>query len=123
MINLGTDKIKDIYMGIEGISKAYLGTDLIWEKNDIKTISWIHSSQISPFTTSITVYDENADRELRGRYIIDITIGDYESIEIGKKFNNAGNLSIGLGKSLDELIGITDMIPANTKITVRYKEE
>ena len=123
MINLGTDKIKDIYMGVDGISKVYLGTSLIWEKNTIQTISWIHPSQISPFTTSIIVYDENANRELRGRYIIDITIGDYKSIEIGNKFNSVGNLSIYLGKSVDELLGVTDFIPANTKITVRYKEE
>lgn len=123
MINLGTDKIKDIYMGVDGISKVYLGTNLIWEKNNIKTISWVYPSQISPFSTSITVYDENVDRQLRGRYIIDVTIGNYGKVEIGKKFNSVGNLMLSFGGSLDDLLGVTDWIPSNTRITVRYKEE
>lgn len=47
MINLGTDKIKDIYMGIDGISKVYLGTDLIWEKVKFEGLSVVGFGEVT----------------------------------------------------------------------------
>ena len=121
MIQIGTKKIKDIKKS-GNIVKVLKGVDLIWEKNQIKTISRLHPNQISPFSTSITVYDENIDRQLRDRYIIDITIGNYGKFEIGDKFYTEGRLMLNFGGSLDDLLGVTDMIPSNTKITARYKD-
>lgn len=47
MINLGTGKIKDIYMGIDGISKVYLGTNLIWEKVKFEGLSVVGFGEVT----------------------------------------------------------------------------
>ena len=99
--------------------------DIKIEKAEIleKTISWSSDSQLSPFATSITIYDDNIIKQLDHRYIIDVTIGNYGKIEIGSEARVRGTLMINFGGSLDELLGVTDFIPRGTKITVRYKEE
>lgn len=116
--NIGIDEVN--YQG--NISKALKGTELIWEKNQIKTISWLYQSQLSPFSESISIYDEDVIRQIKDKIIIDITIGNYGSIEIGEKFYLVnGQSRLSLRASLEELLGVKDFIPRNTRMTIRYK--
>lgn len=101
----------------------YLGTKPIWDENKIRTTSWMTESNLSHFSTSVTVSDYDIAGQLYGKYIIDLTIGDYGKIGIVRSFNPLGNLIIDFGGSLDELLGVKDFIPRGTKITVRYKQE
>lgn len=119
MINIGATKIGSInYQG--NISKVLKGTELIWEKNGIKEFSWLHPSQISPFSSHVIVYGDE-QTTLNNKYLIDIKINGYRSIVINEFVTiSYGALVINLGGSLDELLGINNIIPANTKITVRY---
>lgn len=121
MIQIGTTKIGSInYQG--NISKVLKGTELIWEKNGIKEFSWLHPSQISPFSSYMLVYGD-AQTTLNNKYLIDIKINGYRSILRNELITiRHGNLRINFGGSLDELLGINSIIPANTKITVRYSD-
>lgn len=43
MINLGSGKIKDLRLGSEKISKAYLGDKLVWTLGNIETENYIET--------------------------------------------------------------------------------
>ena len=119
MINLGTDKIKDIYMGIDGISKIYLGTSLIWEKGTIMR-TWARTTRdLSPYVNSIDISSRTGNMII-GKTIVSVQIGNFKEIskDYIKPMTNPEKISFT--KSLDELTSNNDWIPQGTNITIQY---
>lgn len=69
MINLGSGKIKDLRLGSEKISKAYLGSNLIWESK-----SWVLVKQgkIGFYYDSNWTFKVNIGQKIR----VTLTKGD-----------------------------------------------
>lgn len=104
-------------VGSKGVIKVMKGSDLVWEKSTIKTISWTISNQISPYANNLIVPKE-FQSDLKDKQIISVKIGD-----LGEVSNGITNSIpyLRFSKSFDELLGTSDWIHAGTIITVTYK--
>lgn len=105
--------------------KVMKGDSLVWEKTKPKTISWTTSSQVSPYGRSIDI-PISYQLELKGKQLLFMKIGELgeiskEYIKIVFPTDDRFKPYISFSKSFNELLGITDLIPAGTKITVTYK--
>lgn len=105
--------------------KVTKGSSLVWEKAVIKTISWTSSSQVSPFAKQIDIPD-SYQSELKDKQLLSVKIGELGEVskEYIKGFFSTDDRFkpyINFSKSFDELLGISDWVPAGTKITITYK--
>lgn len=112
-------------VGNKDISKVMMGIDVVWEKSTTKTISWTTSSQVSPFAKQINIPD-SYQSELKDKQLLSAKIGELgevsqEYIKVVFPTDYRFKPHISFSKSLDELLGISDWIPAGTQITVTYK--
>lgn len=119
MIKVGSKEV--IPNRLSKVTKGYI---LIWEKSTDKTVSWTTSSQISPFTKYIDI-PVSYQSELKDKQLLSVKIGELQEVSQDIKIvfmtNDSFTPYISFSKSFDELLGISDWIPAGAKITVTYK--
>ena len=56
MIQIGNDKIKDIYVGSDKIKEIYYGSEKVWGIESIQVGYWVHKD-----TNAVTYFDADAD--------------------------------------------------------------
>lgn len=117
MIKLGNNGIAP-----KGYSRIMRGSSLVWEKiknkNDTQSVSWNTAKELSQYANVLIVPREYQDT-LRNKEIISVELKGIGTINRGIK-NDMPFLSFT--KSFDEILGITQKIPIDTKIIVTYKE-
>ncbi|MCC2717238.1 hypothetical protein [Finegoldia magna] len=112
-------------VGNKDISKVTKGSSLVWEKSTDKTISWTTSSQVSPFAEQINI-PVSYQLKLKNKQLLSVKIGELgevsqEYAEVVFATDDRFQPHISFSKSLDKLFGISDWIPAGTRVTVTYK--
>lgn len=106
-------------VGNKNITKVMKGSSFVWEKLSIKTISYeseeiIRDSDIDIYVPS-DIYST-----LNGKDLIELAIGSYK-VKKGDFHLNEYVPKFSLSKSMMDVAGLLDWIPAGTKITVTYK--
>lgn len=116
MIKIG-NAIKDSKIGSKQVVKVCQGIDVIWELMKGETISWTTDREIPHDAKYLTVPKEYRET-IRDKEIISIQLKGVGTIN-----NGITNLRRGISfsKSFEELIGVTDWIPAGIEIIVTYK--
>lgn len=112
-------------VGNKDISKVTKGSSLVWEKSTDKTISWTTSSQVSPFAEQINI-PVSYQLKLKNKQLLSVKIGELgevsqEYAKVVFATDDRFQPHIFFSKSLDKLFGISDWIPAGTRVTVTYK--
>ena len=120
MISLGSGKIKDLRLGSEKISKAYLGDRLVFYKGGgivetSNSLTFYTTTRISPFASQINISKEIANKLYR-KTNLKLKIEDFQEIVVTRVYQDA----IWLKKSIDEATGNTDWIEIGTKIVVTF---
>lgn len=125
MINLGSGKIKDLRLGSEKISKAYLGDRLVFSKgggivDTSNSLTFYTTTKTSPFAKNIDITDDIYNK-IRGKKNMMAKIEDHNPVSCGTYVEyNTKKKSLKFEKSLDELIGVSDWIEIGTKIVVTF---
>lgn len=109
-------------VGNKGVTKVMKGSSLVWEKEkntipDSNSVSWSSNKEISPYANVVIVPREYQDI-VRGKEIKSVELVGIGTITTGIKNNTP---FISFTKSFDEILGITQKIPIDTKIIVTYK--
>lgn len=103
------------------LTKVMNGTNFVWEKakeqDGMQTVTWSTAKEISQYANALIVPREYQDI-IRNKEIISVELLKIGKIKDGIK-NNTPFLSFT--KSFDEILGITQKIPIDTKIIVTYK--
>lgn len=99
--------------------KVMKGSSLVWEKMTIKTISYESEETIRDLDRDIYV-PEDIYSTLNGKDLIELAIGSYK-VKKGDFHLNKHAPIFSLSKSMMDVAGLLDWIPAGTKITITYK--
>lgn len=114
---------KAVKQGTTNIVKIFKGSQLIWEANGVKTITFNLPARVSAYSSEIQITKDSYEK-LTGKSILEVKIGDYPSIDgqnIKGTSNAYGDYLLTFNKNLSSMLNSSAWIEAGTKVTITYE--